>query len=99
MVFLERLIKGTDVFKATGDCDFRICFVRMFFHHMYALFKAVAFCREHFTDKEYGEWYGVLRRDGKVSQPAFKGSTVKGPFHLLRMLCMVECMIDEILKR
>ncbi len=41
---------------------------------------------EHFSDKEYGEWYGYLRRDGKPTEPPCKGHTYKGPFHVLRML-------------
>lgn len=36
-----------------------------------------------FHDKEYGEWFGYLHRDGTVSQPA-KGNLFKGPFHLPR---------------
>lgn len=39
----------------------------------------------HFPDPQHGEWYGYLRRDGTVSQPA-KGNMFKGPFHLPRML-------------
>jgi len=39
----------------------------------------------HFPDREFGEWYGYLRRDGSVSQRA-KGNMFKGPFHLPRML-------------
>lgn len=37
----------------------------------------------HFHDKEHGEWYGYLHRDGRVSQKA-KGNMFKGPFHLPR---------------
>lgn len=37
----------------------------------------------HFHDAEFGEWYGYLHRDGRVSQPA-KGNMFKGPFHLPR---------------
>jgi N-acylglucosamine 2-epimerase len=39
----------------------------------------------HFPDREFGEWYGYLHRDGSVSQRA-KGNMFKGPFHLPRML-------------
>lgn len=39
----------------------------------------------HFPDREHGEWYGYLHRDGTVSQRA-KGNLYKGPFHLPRML-------------
>ncbi len=37
----------------------------------------------HFQDKEYGEWFGYLHRDGTVAQPT-KGNLFKGPFHLPR---------------
>ncbi len=39
----------------------------------------------HFPDREHGEWFGYLHRDGTVSQRA-KGNMFKGPFHLPRML-------------
>ncbi len=38
----------------------------------------------HFPDREHGEWYGYLRRDGQVATP-LKGNMWKGPFHLPRM--------------
>jgi len=41
----------------------------------------------HFPDREHGEWFGWLHRDGSVSQRA-KGSMFKGPFHLPRMLLL-----------
>ncbi len=61
--------------------------------------KTMDYCREHFADPEYGEWYGYLRRDGKPTEPSTKGSTFKGPFHLPRMLIMVDHMIGEILEK
>lgn len=39
----------------------------------------------HFPDREHGEWFGYLHRDGTLSQRA-KGNMFKGPFHLPRML-------------
>jgi N-acylglucosamine 2-epimerase len=39
----------------------------------------------HFADPQFGEWYGYLHRDGRVSVP-LKGNLWKGPFHLPRML-------------
>ncbi|MCF3324979.1 AGE family epimerase/isomerase, partial [Escherichia coli] len=39
----------------------------------------------HFPDREHGEWFGYLHRDGTISQRA-KGNMYKGPFHLPRML-------------
>lgn len=37
----------------------------------------------HFHDKENGEWFGYLHRDGTLAQTA-KGNLFKGPFHLPR---------------
>ena len=51
--------------------------------------KITAYAFEHFSDREYGEWYGYLRRDGKPTQPACKGHTYKGAFHVMRMLTKV----------
>jgi len=39
----------------------------------------------HFPDSEFGEWYGYLHRDGRLSV-RLKGNMWKGPFHLPRML-------------
>ncbi len=59
--------------------------------------KALDYCRAHFFDPEYGEWYGYLRRDGVPTQPPAKGTTFKGPFHLPRMLVMAEAMLTDLL--
>ncbi len=42
----------------------------------------------HFPDREHGEWFGYLHRDGRLSVP-LKGNFWKGPFHLPRM--QLEC--------
>ena len=57
------------------------------------------YCQRVFRDPEYGEWYGYLRRDGKPTMPSTKGSTFKGPFHLPRMLSMVDQMMGEVLEK
>jgi N-acylglucosamine 2-epimerase len=43
----------------------------------------------HFHDKQHGEWFGYLHRDGSIAQTA-KGNLFKGPFHLPRQewICM-----------
>lgn len=51
-----------------------------------------------FSDHEYGEWYGYLRRDGKPTEPACKGSTYKGPYHLPRMLILVDKILEKLCK-
>ena len=48
----------------------------------------------HFSDKEYGEWFGYLRRDGKPTEPPCKGHTYKGAFHVLRMLAKCIVMLN-----
>lgn len=50
----------------------------------------------HFPDKEYGEWYGYLHRDGTVAQPA-KGNLFKGPFHIPRMMIRGYMLCKELL--
>ena len=42
-----------------------------------------------FPDPEFGEWYGYLHRDGRLSTPV-KGTMFKGPFHVPRMY--LECI-------
>ena len=49
---------------------------------------------EHFPDREHGEWYGYLHRDGRVSVP-LKGNHWKGPFHLPRMLLFCWQMLEH----
>jgi len=39
---------------------------------------------QNFPDPEYGEWFGYLHRDGRLSSRV-KGNLWKGPFHIPRM--------------
>lgn len=52
----------------------------------------------HFPDREFGEWYGYLHRDGTVAQPA-KGNLFKGPFHIPRMMVKGYQLCQEMLMR
>jgi N-acylglucosamine 2-epimerase len=45
--------------------------------------QANSYAYTKFYDKEFGEWFGYLHRDGTVAQTA-KGNLFKGPFHLPR---------------
>lgn len=56
--------------------------------------KITEYAFEHFSDRKYGEWYGYLRRDGKPTEPACKGCTYKGPFHVMRCLSTVLAIFD-----
>ena len=46
-------------------------------------------CFERYPDKEYGEWFGYMHYDGTRSNH-LKGNFSKGPFHLPRMLYLVD---------
>jgi N-acylglucosamine 2-epimerase len=48
----------------------------------------------HFSDAEYGEWFGYLHRDGSLSIP-IKGSMWKGAFHLPRALLLCLKLLEE----
>lgn len=56
--------------------------------------KIHAYAYGNFHDREDGEWFGYLHRDGRVAQMA-KGNMFKGPFHLPRQ----EWYCMEILNR
>lgn len=84
----EILIASLMLYRDTGDEKYLDWF-----------YKTADYCKEHFSDPEYGEWYGYLRRDGKPTMPSTKGSTFKGPFHLPRCLMQVDAMMGELLEK
>ena len=69
----EAIIATLLAWRMTGDAK-------------YAEWHALAhdWAQAHCPDREHGEWYGYLHRDGSVSSQ-LKGGTWKGPFHLPRM--------------
>ena len=71
----ETVIASLMLYKHTGEERYKEIFERV---------SEYAFTQ--FSDREYGEWYGYLRRDGKPTEPPCKGHTYKGPFHVMRML-------------
>ncbi|MBO5868404.1 MAG: AGE family epimerase/isomerase [Oscillospiraceae bacterium] len=82
----EALIASLMIYRDTGKEEYLDIFYRL-----------LDYCKTYFAD-EYGEWYGYLRRDGKPTQPACKGSTFKGPFHVPRCLVMLDNMLGELLE-
>jgi N-acylglucosamine 2-epimerase len=52
---------------------------------------------QYFHDKENGEWFGYLHKDGTIAQTA-KGNLFKGPFHLPRQEWFCFLMLSEYLK-
>mgnify|MGYP002624061993 CR=1 FL=1 len=53
---------------------------------------------DKFVDREHGEWFGYLHRDGRISVP-LKGNLWKGPFHLPRMQLTCWQILDEMGQR
>ncbi|MBX2934474.1 MAG: AGE family epimerase/isomerase [Ferruginibacter sp.] len=53
---------------------------------------------KHFHDKENGEWFGYLHRDGSLAQTA-KGNLFKGPFHLPRQEWYCMQILNQYLKQ
>lgn len=47
------------------------------------------YCFSHYPDRAYGEWYPYLHYDGTVAN-SLKGNFSKGPFHLPRMLMLID---------
>lgn len=84
----EILIASSMLYRDTGEEKYLDWF-----------YKTVDYCKTHFADPEYGEWYGYLRRDGLPTMPSTKGSTFKGPFHVPRSLILVDGILGELLEK
>ena len=82
----EALIASSMLYRDTGNEEYLDLF-----------WKIESYCREHFADPEYGEWFGYLRRDGHPTMPPAKGSTFKGPFHVPRALALSDTVLGQIL--
>ena len=79
----EAMIASLLLYREFGDAKYKEWFERV---------SDYAF--EHFSDPEFGEWFGYLRRDGKPTEPPCKGHTYKGAFHVMRMLAKVLNIFD-----
>ena len=55
------------------------------------------YAHTHFADREHGEWFGYLHRDGRISVP-LKGNHFKGPYHLPRMQWFCWQLLEEKLR-
>lgn len=83
----ETIIASLYAYLATGDEDY-----------LYRHQRISEWTYAHFPDKEVGEWYGYLHRDGTVAQPA-KGNLYKGPFHIPRMMVKSYMLCQDILAK
>lgn len=81
----EMLIAAAMAYRDTGKAEYLAWFE-----------KCLAYIQEHFSRPD-GEWNGILRRDNRFTEPMYKGSTVKGPFHVPRCLIMVDEMLTDII--
>jgi N-acylglucosamine 2-epimerase len=79
-VHLETLVALIMAYANTGKEEYWLWFRKI---HDYAW--------EHFADRQYGEWFGYLNRQGEVLLQA-KGGKWKGCFHVPRafLLCYIE---------
>ncbi|EIP97445.1 N-acyl-D-glucosamine 2-epimerase [Opitutaceae bacterium TAV1] len=64
-------------------------------HHLERFHQVYDWAMAHFPDPEYGEWFGYLHRDGRLSTPV-KGGCWKGAFHLPRMQLYLGWFIDRL---
>lgn len=76
-VHLEALVALTKAYRYTGNQEIYDWYQKV---HQYAW--------KHFSDPEFGEWYGYLNRRGEVLLP-LKGGKWKGCFHVPR--AMFQC--------
>lgn len=79
----EALYASLLAYRLTGDARYAEMYERV---HAYTF--------ERFPDREYGEWFGYLRRDGTVSLP-LKGNLWKGPFHIPRAMLLCWKLLAE----
>jgi N-acylglucosamine 2-epimerase len=71
-------------YEMTGDNQYKTWFETI---HQYTW--------DHFPDREKGEWFGYLRRDGSV-QSELKGNHFKGPFHIPRFLMKTYLLLKKM---
>lgn len=83
----ETLIATLLAYTLTGDEKYR---------NWHRMTKDYAY--SHFYDKNYGEWYGYLHRDGSLAQSA-KGNLFKGPFHLPRQEWYCAQLVGNLTKQ
>ena len=80
----EAIIASLLAYQMTGDDKYA---------KMHALVHDWAY--KHYPDREFGEWFGYLHRDGRISTD-LKGNNWKGPFHLPRDAMVLLEVIEEM---
>ena len=83
-VHLEAMIACLKGYQSSNDLEFLEWFERL---HTYSW--------AHFSDPEYGEWFGYLHRDGSRLNE-LKGGKWKGCFHVPRAFMQLSGLLAEI---
>jgi N-acylglucosamine 2-epimerase len=83
----EAIIATLMAYEATGEAKYKDWHEKI---HQYAF--------ANFPDPEYGEWYGYLHRDGRISS-TLKGNIWKGPFHIPRMCLKAWKTLEDLLEK
>jgi N-acylglucosamine 2-epimerase len=83
-VHLETLVALVMAYSSTGKEEYWQWFEKV---HDYSW--------EHFADKEFGEWFGYLNRQGQVLFQS-KGGKWKGCFHLPRALLLCSKELEKL---
>lgn len=65
-------------------------------HFKYFL-KLHRYCKDYFSDPQYGEWYSMLRRDGSVLSDR-KGFELKGFYHVPRCVMQLVLLFDKYIE-
>ena len=65
-------------------------------HFSYFL-KQYDYVERYFRDKEFGEWFSLLKRDGTILSDE-KGFELKGPYHVPRCLITMKLLITEYIE-
>jgi N-acylglucosamine 2-epimerase len=71
-------------YSLTGDTRYEAWFERI-----------LKWSLARFPDRQYGEWFGYLHRDGSLSHD-LKGNMWKGPFHLPRQQLYCHLLLEEM---
>jgi N-acylglucosamine 2-epimerase len=83
---------------AEALCALLMCARREQDEEMFTQFlELYRWCRAHFADKEYGEWYTVLNADG-TPRMTDKGGLQKAAFHIPRALMFVDLELQAMIK-
>lgn len=61
--------------------------------HLEYFFRQYQYVKEHFMDREYGEWFPILKRNGEIILDD-KGFAQKGPYHVPRCMMKLTMFIE-----